>query len=361
MTPRRMPRLSTATWNRLTVRPARRVANEGGGAERLNTATMIAYSAHYREGKRAATDLAPDRAGELARQGDGFVWLSLRDPTQQELKAVAAAFGLSVTGIADEGAAPRPRLEGHKGGGVLKMRSARFNEQARRIDFGEIRMLVGPGYVISVFRGDPADPAGARERLEELHPDLLATGLGAVVWAILDEVVDGYEPVVAAIDDGIEQLEQHVFSGDAPATEETYRLTRETIDFHRSVTLLLNPLDSVVEGELVELPDKLERFMRDVANHLQRIDEQVSGQRDILSGILDANLALISVRQNEVVQKISAWAAIIAIPTFFASIWGMNFTHMPELHETWGYPFALALMVAAVIVLYGFFKRIKWL
>jgi len=177
----------------------------------------------------------------------------------------------------------------------------------------------------------------------------------------LDEVIDGYEPVASAIDDGIEQLEQQVFAGAGQATQATYSLTRETIEFHRSLTLLLNPLDSVVEGELVDLPEKLERFLRDAAAHLQRIEEQVAGQRDILSGILEANLALISVRQNDTVQKISAWAAIIAIPTFFASIWGMNFTHMPELDETWGYPFALALMLAAVIVLYGFFRRIKWL
>jgi magnesium transporter len=241
------------------------------------------------------------------------------------------------------------------------MRSARFDERAAEIEFGDIRVLTGQGYVLSVFRGEPADPAGARERLEEFHPDLIPTGPGAVVWAILDSVIDGYEPVAAAIDDGIERLEQEVFAGQGQATQATYSLTRETIEFHRTVTLLQNPVDSIVEGELVELPDKLERFMRDVANHLQRVGEQVAGQRDILSGILEANLALISVRQNDTVQKISAWAAIIAIPTFFASIWGMNFTHMPELHETWGYPFALALMVAAVIVLYGFFKRIQWL
>jgi magnesium transporter len=255
----------------------------------------------------------------------------------------------------------RPRLEGYKGRAVLWMRSARFDERAAEIEFGDIRVLTGQGYVLSVFRGEPADPAGARERLEEFHPDLIPTGPGAVVWAILDSVIDGYEPVAAAIDDGIERLEQEVFAGQGQATQATYSLTRETIEFHRTVTLLQNPVDSIVEGELVELPDKLERFMRDVANHLQRVGEQVAGQRDILSGILEANLALISVRQNDTVQKISAWAAIIAIPTFFASIWGMNFTHMPELHETWGYPFALALMVAAVIVLYGFFKRIQWL
>lgn len=323
---------------------------------------MVVYSAHYRDGKRIAPDITIDQAGDLARKGDGFAWLAFRDPSTDELKATSDAFALPIEGIDGARHHPtRPRLEGDKGRAALTMRSARFDDRTREIEFGDVRVVAGASYAISVWRGDPSDPAGARERLEELHPDLIAAGPGAVVWAILDEVIDGYEPVASAIDDGIEQLEQQVFAGAGQATQATYSLTRETIEFHRSLTLLLNPLDSVVEGELVDLPEKLERFLRDAAAHLQRIEEQVAGQRDILSGILEANLALISVRQNDTVQKISAWAAIIAIPTFFASIWGMNFTHMPELDETWGYPFALALMLAAVIVLYGFFRRIKWL
>jgi magnesium transporter len=342
--------------------PARVLANEGSRAARLNIATMIAYCAHYRDGKRVASDLAVDRAAELARSGDGFVWLAVRDPSREELESVATAFDLPMGGIDGRARTPaRPRLEGYKGRAVLTMRSARFHEPAEQIEFGDVRVLVAPAYVISVWRGEPSDPAGARERLEELHPDLIETGPGAVVWAILDEVIDGYEPVAAAIDDGIERLEQQVFSGATQATQATYSLTRETIEFHRSVTLLQNPLDSVVEGELVELPDKLERFLRDAASHLRRIEAQVAGQRDILSGILDANLALISVRQNETVQKISAWAAIVAVPTFLASIWGMNFTHMPELDLEFGYPVALGAMLAVTILLYRFFRRIQWL
>jgi magnesium transporter len=323
---------------------------------------MVAYSAHYRGGERVATGLEVDVAAGLARRGDGFVWVAMRDPSPDELKAVAGAFDLSIRGMGrSRGTPARPRLEGYKGRSVLTMTPARFDEKAQRIEFGEIRLLVGPGYVVSVNRGAPGDPLGARERLEELHPGLIGAGPGAVLWAVLDQLLDEYEPVASAIDDGIEQLEHEVFRGGARATEETYRLTRETIRFHRAVAMLLNPLDSVVEGEVVALPDKLERLLRDAANHLKRIDEQVSGQRELLSGILGANLALISVRQNEVVQKISAWAAIIAIPTFFASIWGMNFTDMPELDQPWGYPMALGLMLVAVIALYGFFKRIEWL
>ena len=329
---------------------------------RRNTAMMLAYSAHYREGRRVATDLTLDQTADLAREGDGFVWIALRDATREELDSLARAFGLSVAGIEEPGGGlARPRLTGYGGVGVLTMRSARYQPSTGRIEFGEVRVLVGPGYVLSGFRGGPSDPTGAIQRLQELHPDLIAAGPGSVVWAIADQAVDQYEPVASAIDDGIERLEQRVFDRDPGATQATYSLSRETIEFHRAVAMLLDPLDSIAQGEFVELPDKLERFMRDVASHLSRLEQQVSAQREVLSGILDANLALISVRQNETVQKISAWAAIIAIPTFFASIWGMNFTHMPELHEAWGYPSALGLMLAAVVVLYVFFKRVRWL
>jgi len=330
-------------------------------AGRLNTPSMVAYSAHYRGGKRVATGIEPSEAADLARGGDGFVWIAMRDPSADELKAVASAFDLSVPGIGGpRESQARPSLEGYKGRAVLTIRTATYDER-RRIEFGAVKVLVGSGYVITVGRGAATDPAGARERLEDLHPELIAAGPGAVIWAILDALLDGYEPVTSAIDDGIEKLEQQVFAGDRKATEATYSLTRQAIEFDRATTMLLNPLDSVVEGEVVELDEKLERFLRDAANHLRRINGHVAAQREILGGILDANLALISVHQNEVVQKISAWAAIIAIPTFFASIWGMNFTHMPELDQTWGYPFALALMLVAVIALYGFFKRVAWL
>ena len=323
---------------------------------------MLAYSAHYRDGRRVATDLTVDQAAGLARQKDGFVWLALRDVTRDELKALAHALGLSVEGIGEPETGPaRPRLVGYKDRAVLTMRSARYDENLESLELGEIRVLVGAGYVLTGFRGGPSDPAGAIERLEELHPNLIAEGPGAVVWAVVDGVVDGYEPVVSAIDDGIERLEQRVFAAEAGATQATYSLSRETIEFHRALATLLDPLESIAQGEFVELPDKLARFMRDAANHLGRLEQQVLAQRDVLGGILEANLALVSVRQNDTVQKISAWAAIIAIPTFFASIWGMNFTHMPELHESWGYPFALGLMVAAVIVLYVYFKRVRWL
>src|SRR4051794_32844497 len=152
---------------------------------------MIAYCVHYKAGKRLETDISLKRAAELAREGDGFVWVALREPSREELRDVGRAFGLSALGVEDEGARTRPRLEGIKGRGFLTMRGARYDESRARIEFSEIRVLVGSGYAISKTHGDPSHPSGARERLEELHPDLIGAGPGAVVWAILDQVVDG--------------------------------------------------------------------------------------------------------------------------------------------------------------------------
>jgi magnesium transporter len=214
--------------------------------------------------------------------------------------------------------------------------------------------------VIAVRHGEASELAPARRRLEE-QPDLLQGGPAAVVWAIVDKVVDDYAPVVAGIENDIEEVEGEIFQEQADATQRIYFLKREVIEFHRAVAPLLGPLEGLEYGARIEVNDELRRYFRDVHDHARRIDDQVLGQRELLTSILEANLALLGVQQNAVVRAISAWAAIIAVPTFLASIWGMNFEHMPELAQDWGYPAALALMAVAVVVLYRFFKRIEWL
>ncbi|MGH2954008.1 MAG: CorA family divalent cation transporter [Solirubrobacterales bacterium] len=174
-------------------------------------------------------------------------------------------------------------------------------------------------------------------------------------------VVDDYLPVVDGIENDIEEVEAEIFSERADSTQRIYFLKREVIEFHRAVFPLLSPLHALERGAFPNMDEQLRRYFRDVADHARRVDEQVTGQRELLTSILEANLALLSVKQNEVVRTISAWAAIIAVPTFLASIWGMNFAEMPELDEAWGYPLALALMVAAITTLHRFFRRIHWL
>jgi magnesium transporter len=178
---------------------------------------------------------------------------------------------------------------------------------------------------------------------------------------VLDKVVDDYLPVVEGIDNDITEVEQDIFARGGDSTERIYFLKREVIEFHRAVAPLLPFLEALERGAYPQVDDELRRYFRDVADHARRVDEQVNSQRELLTSTLEANLALLSVRQNEVIRGISAWAAIIAVPTFLASIWGMNFAHMPELDSEWGYPLALATMVIAVLALHRFFRRIAWL
>ena len=187
-------------------------------------------------------------------------------------------------------------------------------------------------------------------------------GPAAAVWAILDKVVDDYGPVTDGIDDDIEEVETDVFDDSSPApTARIYRLKREVIEFHRAVYPLLGPLEALERGAYERVPEELRRFFRDVHDHARRTDELVNSQRELLTSILEANLALVSVSQNEVVKKISAYAAVIAVPTFVASHSGMNFEHLPELSSPVGYPRAATEMAVAVVVLVTFVRRIDWL
>jgi magnesium transporter len=190
----------------------------------------------------------------------------------------------------------------------------------------------------------------------------LKLGPASAVWAITDKVVDDYAPVVDGIEDDIEEVETDVFDDDRAApTQRIYHLKREVIEFHRAVWPLLSPLEALEHGASARVPEELRRFFRDIADHARRVDETVNSQRELLTSVLEANLALVSVNQNEVVKKISAVAGIIAVPTLIASNYGMNFEDMPELASPIGYPMALAAMAICVIALTIFFRRINWL
>lgn len=324
---------------------------------------MIVDCAHYEGGKRQHE--GPIEISEAAsRSGNGsggFTWVGLKEPSQEELERVGDAFGLHELALEDAmNAHQRPKLEDYDGSLFIVLRTARYDDAKEEVEFGEIHLFVGSGYVIAVRHGEASQLGPARRRLED-HEGLMDAGPGAVVWAIVDKVVDDYAPVVAGIDNDIEEVEDEIFRQNSDSTQRIYFLKREVIEFHRAVRPLLAPLESLQYGAQPGVSDELRRYFRDVHDHARRIDEQVSSQRELLTSILEANLALLGVQQNEVIRGISAWAAIIAVPTFIASIWGMNFEYMPELNERWGYPVALILMAVAVISLYRFFKRIDWL
>ena len=324
---------------------------------------MIVDCAHYADGQRQHDGpIEIDEAAKRCSDGaSSFAWVGLKEPTEEELDQVGRSFGLHELALEDAANAhQRPKLEDYGDSLFIVLRTARYDDAKEEVEFGEIHLFVGSDYVIAVRHGEASELVTARKRLEDTD-GLVGAGPGAVVWAIVDKVVDDYLPVVEGIDNDIGEVEEEIFGDRSDATQRIYFLKREVIEFHRAVRPLLAPLESLQYGAQPGVSEELRRYFRDVHDHARRIDEQVAGQRELLTSILEANLALLGVQQNVVVRQISAWAAIITVPTFLASIWGMNFEHMPELDESWGYPVALAVMAIAVIGLYRFFKRINWL
>jgi len=322
----------------------------------------IVDCAHYRDGVRQHEGpLSIEKAASEAKGPGAFVWLGLFEPSDEEMNKVAREFDLPELAVEDaEESHQRPKLEEYEGSSFVVLRPARYDDAKEEVEFGEIHLFIGPGYVIAVRHGAAGELGPARRRLEE-RPDLVRQGPAAAVWAILDKVVDDYEPVVDGIENDIEEVEEDIFARQGDSTERIYFLKREVIEFHRAASPLLGPLEQLERGAFPQVDDTLRSFFRDVADHARRVDEMVMGQRELLTSVLEANLALQSVRQNLIVKQISAWAAIIAVPTFIASVYGMNFEHMPELGSPIGYPLALVGMAACVLVLHQFFKRIGWL
>jgi magnesium transporter len=324
---------------------------------------MIVDCAHSRDGRRQHEGMMDARdAAAICRNEEGFVWLGMVEPAPDELESVQTTFGLHELAVEDaQSFHLRPKVEQYEGAVTfVVLRTARYVDEREEVEFGEISIFVGPGFVITVRQGAASDLHPARLRLES-RPELLMEGPASVLWAIADQVVDDYAPVVEGLERDIEEVEQLVFSGSHAPTRRIYLLRREVTDFYRAVHPLLGPAAAITKGGVLPIGEGLRTYFRDVDDHLKLVDEEVLAQRDLLSTILQANMAVLSVEQNDVVRKISGWAAIITVPTFIASFYGMNFTSMPELHRGWGYPAVVTLMVLAGVLLYVSFKRARWL
>jgi magnesium transporter len=330
-------------------------------ATRAILVQVIVDCAVYERGRRQAGELALDEAFEASRRNDSFVWLGLHEPTEEEFDAVRREFDLHALAVEDAiNAHQRPKLEVYGDSLFVVLKPARYLEAERMIEFGEVLIFIGEGFIITVRHGEAALHE-VRLRLEE-HPELLECGPGAALYAIVDRIVDDYQPVISALDHGVDAVEREVFSETATnAAESIYKLKREVLELHAAVAPLAGPLDLLARGRHELINESVRTYFRDVHDHLLRVIDQVESNRDLLTSVLSANLSQVTVRQNEDVRRISAWAAIIAVPTMIAGIYGMNFQHMPELSWTLGYPIALATIVGGAGALFFYFRRIGWL
>jgi len=324
---------------------------------------VIVDCAVYEEGRRREGETSLTDASQLCRRDGSFAWLGLFEPSEEELKRVEAEFGLHPLAVEDAVKAhQRPKLEVHGDTLFFVLKPVRYIDPEEVIEIGEILLFVNPAFVISVRHGKPSPLQAVRTRLDS-DPDLISHGPGAVLYAILDRVVDDYEPVVEGVDADIQQIEEEVFSDDRhlnPA-QRIYRLESEVLDFDRAVTPLAAAVDRLARRDFGVINKELRHYIGDVHDHLLRVVPQVHGFRELLTTALQANLTQISVRQNEDMRRISAWVAILAVPTAVAGIYGMNFEHMPELKSELGYPAVLLFILIVCVALHQRFKRAGWL
>jgi len=341
------------------------------------SSSSVVDSALYVGGRRTMTPTSLSETFNALREHDGSVaWIGLYRPNQAELAELAAEFDLHELAVEDAVTAhQRPKLERYGDTLFVVLRAARYEDTAEEVEFGEVHVFVGPDFVITVRHSEAPDLSAVRRRLEG-KPDLLALGPEAILYAILDEVVDGYAPVVAGLNNDIDEIEIEVFRGDPTVSRRTYELSREVIEFERATRPLAKVVDALSAGfEKYGTDEELRRYLRDVEDHLTQVIEQVSGFTRLLRDILTVNatlvgqmqneeikaLAVASNAQNEEVKKISAWAAILFAPTLVGTVYGMNFEYMPELGWAFGYPFALLLMFLVSAVLFGLFRRRGWI
>jgi magnesium transporter len=291
---------------------------------------MIIDCAYYQDGRRRDDGAASLQEAAAQRGAGGFVWLGLFEPGDDELAEVRDTFGLHELAIEDaQNVHTRPKIETYdQGVSLVILRTAHYDDVAEEVQFGQISVFLSPTFVITVRRGVASELRGARQRLEQ-RPELLATGTPAALWAILDQVVDGYGPVVSGLEHDIDQIEATVFSGEVASTERIYSLRGEATDFYRAVHPLLAVVNTVRRTS--EVP-KLKPYLRDVQDHLLLVDEEVVAQRDLLATVLQANIAVLSVeqtkislRQNFTIEQLTILATVFLPLTFVTGFFGQNF------------------------------------
>ncbi len=323
---------------------------------------MIVDCAVYESGRRLGGALPIVGSRREAEACGGFVWLGLYEPTEEEFADATAEFDFHELAVEDALAAhQRPKLDVYDDSLLIVLKTARYLDEEEEVEFGEILILLGMSFVVVVRHGSAAPLTAVRHRLQS-DPDLLALGPSSVLYGILDAVVDGYVPVVEGLDKDIRELEKDVFSDvfHNPA-QRIYFLKREVLEFQQATASLLDPVDRLARRHHGYVNADLSEYLRDVHDHVLRISAEVASFRELLTSILDANLAQVGVRQNEDMRKISAWVAVAAVPTLIAGVFGMNFDKIPGSGATLGFIAVVAVMGAIAGTLYRMFRKSGWL
>jgi magnesium transporter len=332
---------------------------------------VIVDCAHYCDGRRQQSEpLTLDRAQEIVddKSQAGFVWIGIVDPGVPELSDLQDRFGLNELAVEDaQSFHLRPKIELYEDADVLfaVVRSAQYDDERERVTFGEVSIFMAPQFVITVRQGEMAELHPARLHLER-RPDLLRLGSSAVLWAILDKIVDDYAPVVAGLEQDVDEVEEIVFGGSAAATERIYRLRGQANDFYRAIHPLLAPLESLQRGIYPQIDRRLKPFFRDINDHLKLVNEEMLGQRDALASVLHANMAVISlkqtelgVRQNDAMKTLTVIATIFLPLSFITGFFGMNFGWMTgQIDSIWDFVgLGGGTLLGSCVILWAYFRR----
>ncbi|WP_051950647.1 magnesium and cobalt transport protein CorA [Actinacidiphila yeochonensis] len=332
------------------------------------TADVVVDCAVYEDGCRAAS-LPPQAALEDARRRGGFAWIGLHEPDAEHLAEIAEVFGLHPLAVEDAvHAHQRPKLERYGDTLFLVLKTVVFVEHEKLtatsevVDTGEVMVFLGPDFVVVVRHGSAPGLARVRRALEA-RPELLAHGPAAVLHAITDRVVDDFLDVADAVELDVDTLESDVFSPSQKGddAERIYQLKRELIEFKHAVFPMARPMERLAEGADGLVGLEMGRYFRDVSDHLVHVRERLTSYGELVDGLLSANLSQLAVQQNVDMRRISAGAAVLAIPTMIAGFYGMNFKHMPELNWTFGYPVMVGVTAALSALCYRVFRRVGWL
>ncbi|HJQ83449.1 MAG TPA: magnesium/cobalt transporter CorA [Candidatus Binatia bacterium] len=322
--------------------------------------SRVVASVAYANGRRIG-DVPLDDISEVMKEPGHFVWIGLHEPDAALLHKMQEEFGFHDLAVEDAlRAHQRPKLEEYGSCLFIVLRTAQLVDG--RPEFGETHLFVGAKYILSVRHGPSVPYTEVRTRAEST-PELLAKGPGFVLYAIMDFVVDHYFPIVDAFEDRLETLEERIFGErfDRDVTGRIYELKRDLVALKRAVAPLVEVCNRLVRYDTSFIPPDVRLYFRDVYDHVLRINESVDNLRELLTTALEASLSLIAVQQNEAMKRLAAWAAILAVPTLIAGVYGMNFEFMPELHWRYGYAVVMAMMAGACGGLYAWFKRTGWL